>query len=258
MGAIDNFLRQIRQAIYGKDVRESIAKGIEQCYSDAVDVVKVSDTPPTGENVKLWVKPEPDEFQVPTWAEHQEVADDVNDLRSALNDVNDTFADELGVKNYIFTYGAWVTTTTTTVDPTNLDSNANRVYCILDCQPGDEFDVKLGGVNSSHRPYSFIDLNNGVLEQATSNGKTGTITAPENAVKLVLNSGTGIDYYCVKNNSRLTSIENQINALDDEIERQDAIIEEITETVNLVDQNELLNATGWTENNGVFLGHWLI
>lgn len=84
MGAIDGFLRQIRQAIYGREVRESIAKGIEQCYSDATDVVKVSDTPPTGENVKLWVKPEPDEFQVPTWAEHQEVADDVEELKSVI------------------------------------------------------------------------------------------------------------------------------------------------------------------------------
>ena len=34
MAAIDRYIQQIREAIYGKDVREAIASGIEQCYSD--------------------------------------------------------------------------------------------------------------------------------------------------------------------------------------------------------------------------------
>lgn len=36
MGRIDDIVAQIRTAIYGKDVRENIAEGIELCYEDAV------------------------------------------------------------------------------------------------------------------------------------------------------------------------------------------------------------------------------
>lgn len=37
MAAIDRYIQQIREAIYGKDVREAIASGIEQCYSDTAE-----------------------------------------------------------------------------------------------------------------------------------------------------------------------------------------------------------------------------
>ncbi len=36
MGNIANFIDKIKHAIYGKDVRDSIAKGIQQCYDDAI------------------------------------------------------------------------------------------------------------------------------------------------------------------------------------------------------------------------------
>lgn len=89
MSAISGFLEKIRTAIYGREVRESIAGGIEQCYKDAVDVVKVSEDAPTGENVKLWVKPTGDEYKVPTWEEFEETTGDVEDLKSALSQMSD-------------------------------------------------------------------------------------------------------------------------------------------------------------------------
>lgn len=36
MGNIANFIDKIKHAVYGKDVRDSIAKGIQQCYDDAI------------------------------------------------------------------------------------------------------------------------------------------------------------------------------------------------------------------------------
>lgn len=83
--SVDTYLHAIRNAIYGKDVRSAIANGIDQCYTDANDVVKISETQPVEENVKLWVKPTRDEYSVPTYAEFEEVADGVSDLKSTLN-----------------------------------------------------------------------------------------------------------------------------------------------------------------------------
>ena len=68
---IDQDLQAIREAVYGEQVRGAIIDGIQQAYSDANDVVKVSETQPIEENVKIWVKPESDEQKVPTWEEFQ-------------------------------------------------------------------------------------------------------------------------------------------------------------------------------------------
>lgn len=70
---IDRDLQAIREAVYGEEVRGAIIDGIEQAYLDATDVVKISTTQPTGENVKLWVKPESDEHKVPTWEEFEDL-----------------------------------------------------------------------------------------------------------------------------------------------------------------------------------------
>ena len=47
MATIDQIVAQIRTAVFGKDVRENIAQGIEKCYDhveDLVDVATVSET----------------------------------------------------------------------------------------------------------------------------------------------------------------------------------------------------------------------
>lgn len=90
---IDQDLQAIREAVYGEEVRGAIVDGIEQAYLDANDVVKVSETQPIAENVKLWVKPESEEFKVPTWEEHQEVADEVAGLNVAKSSQYNLFDD---------------------------------------------------------------------------------------------------------------------------------------------------------------------
>ena len=49
------------------------------------DMIQVSSTQPSEQTVKLWVKPESQEYQVPTYAEHEELADEVTDLKSAFH-----------------------------------------------------------------------------------------------------------------------------------------------------------------------------
>lgn len=84
MAAIDQNLQQIREAVYGEEVRGSIVGAIEQCYADANDVVKVSENQPVEENVKLWVKPTSEEYKVPTWEEHQALSDRLTSAEAAI------------------------------------------------------------------------------------------------------------------------------------------------------------------------------
>ena len=49
--AIDQFLAAIRQAIYGRDVREAIASGIEQCYEDSTASAQKADIEAKGAEV---------------------------------------------------------------------------------------------------------------------------------------------------------------------------------------------------------------
>lgn len=46
MATIAQIVEQIRHAIYGKDVRENIAQGIEKCYEETgtASVAKIPDT----------------------------------------------------------------------------------------------------------------------------------------------------------------------------------------------------------------------
>jgi hypothetical protein len=44
MAGIDNDLKQIRQALYGKDVREALAHGLQQCYSDVSNGKTIAET----------------------------------------------------------------------------------------------------------------------------------------------------------------------------------------------------------------------
>lgn len=105
--AIDQDLAQIKNAIYGEEVRDAIIDGIEQCYSDANDVVKVSETQPTEENVKLWVKPESQELVVPTYEDLQTfeagVTEDIQAFKEDVNEktaIVETYDDELnGLKS---------------------------------------------------------------------------------------------------------------------------------------------------------------
>lgn len=105
--AIDQDLAQIKNAIYGEEVRDAIIDGIEQCYSDANDVVKVSETQPTEENVKLWVKPESEETVVPTYDEFQEFKNEIDAKLVCPATTDGTYVLQCVVSNGSKTY-SWV------------------------------------------------------------------------------------------------------------------------------------------------------
>ena len=141
------------------------------------------------------------------------IGDDLTNLKSAINDVNNWFAEESGVRHYIFDLGVWIPTTTSTVNPEDITPNGGMACVVVDCQEGDVFQIKASGANSSHRPYSFIDSNNAVLKQATSNSTNSTQTAPENAAKLIVNASKYNEHYVIKNNSKIDKIETEISTV---------------------------------------------
>lgn len=119
--AIARDVKAIREAVFGRDVRSAIADGIEQCYADVTasqtvadgaataaneaatianqkaqaaeqavntleqrvdDVILVQSTQPTSETNKIWVKPENEEYKVPTWDEFQALVNRVAQLEA--------------------------------------------------------------------------------------------------------------------------------------------------------------------------------
>lgn len=71
--AIDQFLAAIRQAIYGRDVREAIASGIEQCYDDSTASAQKADIEAKGAEVLASIPDTYDDLQ-----------NDVDNLKSAI------------------------------------------------------------------------------------------------------------------------------------------------------------------------------
>lgn len=71
--AIDQFLAAIRQAIYGRDVREAIASGIEQCYNDSTASAQKADIEAKGAEVLASI---PDTYE--------DLQNDVDNLKSAF------------------------------------------------------------------------------------------------------------------------------------------------------------------------------
>ena len=133
-------IAKIRNAVYGREVRESIAHGIEQCYSDVTnsktlaenatesannaaananqkaqkanaaaatiddkidDIVLVQNSQPDSETNKIWVKPESDEFKVPTWDEFQAVASATSGMRTEQVTGTDVVINAMANTRYI-------------------------------------------------------------------------------------------------------------------------------------------------------------
>lgn len=82
MATIAQIVAQIRTAVFGKDVRENIAQGIEKCYDDVEDLVLVqADQPPVSSNNKIWLKPTGEEYVVFT-------SDDVATVSETMSYLN--------------------------------------------------------------------------------------------------------------------------------------------------------------------------
>jgi len=135
-------------------------------------------------------------------AEVQGVIDSIPPDYSALSAQVDTNTEDIeGLKADLGVYakvkGYYINLTVDPVDLTNpLSSSSGLAYSIIDCAEGDVFVVNAEG-GASARAWAFIDNNNHVLSMANANVTVTNLelTAPENAVKLVINDkGDGVCY----------------------------------------------------------------
>lgn len=212
---IDQDLRAIQEAVYGEEVRGAIIDGIRQAYSDANDVVKVSETQPTEENVKIWVKPESDEYKVPTWEEFNEAQEgkqniltfdstptagsqnpvtsdgiktvtdalawDVDDLKSDVSHLDSTVFSDHSFTSWI-QYPLKISTTAvgSTLDITDLGDSNNYYRQIIPVKSGDVFVIRTYAA-SAYGQYALTDENYVILSKAnsasSSDVKTLTVSA---------------------------------------------------------------------------------
>lgn len=115
--------------------------------------------------------------------------------------------------------GYYINLTTDPVDIANPTSTTwGLAYSIIDCAEDDKFVVNAVG-GSTGRAWGFLDSSNHVLSMADANATVTDLelTAPENAVKLIINDRSGGISYKVENNlvSRVSEIEKSGGLSDD-------------------------------------------
>ena len=198
--AIDTFLQRIRNAVYGREVRESIASGIEQCYDDAVDVVKVSQTKPTGENVKLWVKPESDEMKVPTWEEFEEATGNTEKIKNALNTLVIPFTPEM------------VNGRLNANDGTEFDVGVSNRWITLDYLPAEYLKSLENNTTAGHTYIFYYNYENETYVYKPPY----TDTLPGSVTNIDQSKGTHIRLYSTSSGSGRNLVLNQyVQALKD-------------------------------------------
>lgn len=187
MATIAQIVAQIRTAIYGKDVRENIAQGIEKCYEDSTANAQIQAIINKGQETLDSI---PEDYTALTG--------EVDDLKSALTKYTGNeeiqFTDPAD-KKYINTSGD------TTDFSVSVASLSEYKYAVVDCEAGDYFVINgVGGAGG--RLWAFTDDSSpaNVLTPKAASGERGTdlvIKAPSGAKKLVINIiGDG---YAIKN-----------------------------------------------------------
>ena len=165
--AIDQFLAAIRQAIYGKDVREAIASGIEQCYNDSTANAQKAEIEAKGAEVLASI---PDTYE--------DLQDDVSDLKSAIEDN--------GLATPIS--GAWITGKrmgTPAVGGTFTDTPGTMDgwrYIKIPCTAGQKFIINAHSSAITFRTWAFADENDVCTRYAD---RTGSEVISEDTVLTV-------------------------------------------------------------------------
>ena len=135
-----------------------------------------------------------------------------NDVTSLSNDIG-TVEANLGV--YAKVKGYYINLTADPVNLANpLSSSTGLAYSIIDCVEGDVFMVNAeGGANA--RAWAFIDSSNHAISMANVNVTVTNLelTAPENAVKLVINDKGGYAA-CYKVGNNIASKISKIDSLE--------------------------------------------
>ena len=148
-------------------------------------------------------------------ADAKKVGDEISDLKGALYELT---VDKVAIPK---TENYYINLTTDPVDIANPSSSSTGLaYSIADCAEGDKFIINaVGAVNG--RAWGFLDSGNHVISMADENATVSNLelTAPANAVKLVINDKGGLTSYRAYENivGRVETLENNLSLLSDEI-----------------------------------------
>ena len=228
------FVTTLRSSIWAIDVRDGIgdaiqklSEAIEQCYSDVSNPTLQTEAL----EAALQNKIDEGEMAALTIGDHtittaklaQGVIDNTLATSGAAADAAETgrqfgnIKADLGVQTGIFgkTTGYYINLTADPVDISNPStSSTGLAYSIIDCSEGDKFVINAVGATSG-RAWGFLDSSNHVLSMADANATVTDLelTAPTNAVKLVINDkGDGMSYKVGNNLATKAS-----NGLSDEV-----------------------------------------
>lgn len=181
MANIQTYLNKIKNAIYGRDVRDSI--------HDAIDAIN-TESENTKEIVEDFVGGELDTTLTSTTlpAQGKAVGDAVDGLQSHLNYVKNApyytnCIDLSNVGYYLRTDGATV--------PEKLATQSGLTYSIVMAKQGDAFTIRGVGAQSGQL-WAFVDENMNVLQRSGANVNAYTtpteIKAPIDTVYLITNT----------------------------------------------------------------------
>lgn len=121
------------------------------------------------------------------------IADEVTDLKSALNDSTGNMEipfSDYTLKQYIDTSGSVIPWDSQTDKPITSVAGSNEKWAIVDCNPGDMFTIS-GESGGLDRLWAFADENKNILDpRAVAYDRTTEllIVAPENACYLIINN----------------------------------------------------------------------
>ena len=138
-------------------------------------------------------------------------------VAGAISELRADLGDKVGVIGSV--KGYYINLTTDPVDIANPTPTAwGLAYSIIDCAEGDKFVVNAVG-GSTGRAWGFLDSSNHVLSMADTSATVTDLelTAPENAIKLIINDRSGGISYKVENNlvSRVSEIKKGSGLSDD-------------------------------------------
>ena len=134
-------------------------------------------------------------------AVYQDVNGNVNDLKIAVGNTDETFSNflesEVGITVYPFhAYGNLAWNTASSPVELKVPNNTGWKYCMIPCEPGDVFHVKINAGTSNYRPWAFVtsDFEKITGGTATANVVDADLTAPETAAYLLCNVRCYGDY----------------------------------------------------------------
>jgi len=221
-----------------------IPKGIKGEKGDKGDTgdsgVYIGASAPSDENVNVWIDSdgEPDDViqiddtltQSGQAADAKVVGDEISDVKEGLSESVDglkyTLSGLVSQSTPITLSDGAIYTGYTIGNTVNTRVVATAGYrcALVDCASGDSFVINTSG-GSSPRAYAFIDSNNALLEVAPfGESFSGTVTAPTNTAKLIINdkSGSGTAY-AVSAPGRVDVLEDKVEILEDAIPTVNAL-----------------------------------